>query len=329
MDKLRTAVIGLGFGEEIVDEMGDCKHFELAGGYARTPATREAFAEKFGVKAYESYQEMLADPDVPAVIIATPNDTHRPLALEAAAAGRHIFLEKPIDNTLEAGRDIIEACRKAGVVLFVGHVARRSSPMRLAKKLIDSGELGQVVLVEANRSHRGGLDVVEGQWRWFRDRCPGGPVMQLSAHDFDTLNYLFGPVESVCAKIKRLATQAEIEDTGVIAVEFENGMLGYVGTAYTIPYTSFTNIYGTEAALRIEGGVVTLVGKDGGKEDITPASPVNAIADELDHFARCVLFGEEPETGGKEAMEALAAVLASLKSAKESRTVSIAEVMSG
>mgnify|MGYP001094119759 CR=1 FL=1 len=185
MAKLRTAVTGLAFGEELMDEAGDCEYFECAGGYARTPATREAFGEKFGVKAYSSYDEIIADDDVDAILIATPNDTHKDYAIQAAQAGKHVFLEKPIDNTIEAGRAIIAACEKAGVTLFVGHMARRSSQFRMAKKMIDSGELGQVVLVEANRSHRGGMDVKEGEWRWFRDRCPGGPVMQLRIEALD------------------------------------------------------------------------------------------------------------------------------------------------
>jgi len=329
MEKLRTAVVGLAFGEELMDEAGDCKHFECAGGYARTPATREAFAKKFGVKAYSSYEEILADDEVDAVLIATPNDTHREYAVKAAGAGKHVFLEKPIGNSVEAGRAIIEGCEKAGVTLFVGHMARRSSQFRMAKKMIDAGELGQVVLVEANRSHRGGMDVEEGQWRFYRERCPGGPVMQLSAHDFDTLYYLFGPIKSICAKIRRLATPGEIEDTGVMAVEFESGVLGYVGTAYTIPPTTFTNIYGTEAALMMnrQERTVTLVDKSGRREDRAPALPVNPFTDELDHFARCALFGEKPETGGEEAMQALAAVLAAIKSAEEGRTVELAEIL--
>ncbi len=329
MKKITAAVIGLAFGEELMDEMGDCKHFELAGGYARTEATREAFADKFGVKAYSSYDEMLSDEGVEGIVIATPNDTHRDLAVRAARAGKHIFLEKPIDNTVEASRDIIGACEKAGVVLFVGHVARRASAFRTAKKMIDNGELGQVVLVETNLSHRGGMGLKEGEWRWYRERCPGGPVMQLAAHDFDTLNYLFGPIKSVCAKVKRLATPAEIEDTAVVSAEFESGILAYVGTAYTIPPTTFTNIYGTEAALNINRrrhGLVR-VDKSGECTTVPVVLPVNPLADELDHFARCVLFGETPETGGEEALHALAAVLATLKSAEEERTVTLAEVL--
>lgn len=329
MEKLRTAVVGLAFGEELMDEAGDCKYFECAGGYARTPQTREAFASKFGVKAYASYAEIIEDEDVRGVLIATPNDTHKAYAVQAAEAGKHVFLEKPIDNTIEAGRAIIEACEKAGVTLFVGHMARRTSAFRLARKMIDAGELGQVVLVEANRSHRGGMEVEEGQWRFYRDRCPGGPVMQLSAHDFDSLYYLFGPIESICAKIKRLATPGEIEDTGVMALEFESGILGYVGTAYTIPPTTFTNIYGTEAALmlaRYKDSIVK-VDKAGKHEDIPIVTPVNPLTDELEHFARCALFGEKPETGGEEAMQALAAVLASIKSAEEGRTVKLSEIL--
>ncbi|MCD6405762.1 MAG: Gfo/Idh/MocA family oxidoreductase [Planctomycetes bacterium] len=330
MGKLKTVMVGLSFGAELLEDAPEFEYFELVGGFARTPATREKFSKQFGVRGYSSYEEALADKDVDAVAIVTPNDTHRDLCVPAAKAGKHVFVDKPIDNTIEAGREIIAACAEAGVTLAVGHNSRRSSSYRAAKKMIDAGKLGKVVLSEANFSHRGGMDVTPDEWRWYRDRCPGGPLMQLSVHNFDTLYYLFGSVKSVCAKLARLATPAEIEDTAITALEFESGMLAYVGTAYTVPSTAFMNIYGTEARLSIlrRSDEIEVVDKEGKGRHIKIEDQVNTRAEELDDFARCALTGEPPETGGDEALHALAVALAALKSSEEKRTVTISEILS-
>ncbi len=329
MGKIKTVMVGLSFGAELLEGDPEFEYFELVGGFARTPATREKFAKQFGVRGYSSYEEVLADENVDAVAVITPNDTHVDLAVKAARAGKHVFVDKPIDNTIEGARTIIKACSDAGVTLAVGHNARRSSAFRVTKEIIDSGELGTIVLAETNLSHRGGLDVKPNEWRWYRDRCPGGPLMQLSVHDFDTLHYLLGPIESVCAKVTRLATPAEIDDTAVTAIEFESGVLAYAGTAYTVPPTTFMNIYGSEAKLAVHRrtGDVEITNKDGESETRLSKVNVNTHAEELDAFARCALTGERPETGGEEALHALAVALAALKSSEEKRTVTISEIL--
>ena len=94
-----------------------------------------------------SYEEMLALDDLDGVILTTPNSAHRPGA-EAAAAGKHVFVEKPVSNTIADGRAMIEACAQANVVLAVGHSCRRHGALRHLKKMMDEGELGRVSLVE-------------------------------------------------------------------------------------------------------------------------------------------------------------------------------------
>ena len=153
--------------------------------------------------------------------------------------------------------------------------------------------------------------------------------MQLAIHTIDTFNYFLGPVKSVQAKVARLATPAEIEDTAVIAIEYQSGVLGYIGTAYTVPPSTFTHIHGTEAALSFDrkAGAFVLRYKDGRMEEKPLMAPINARGDELDEFARCAVTGAKPETGGEEGLHALAVVLAALKSSKEGRSVTIEEVL--
>jgi len=99
-----------------------------------------------------SYEEMLALDDLDGVILTTPNSAHRPGAEAAAAAGKHVFVEKPVSNTIADGRAMIEACAQANVVLAVGHSCRRHGALRHLKKMMDEGELGRVSLVEGGVS---------------------------------------------------------------------------------------------------------------------------------------------------------------------------------
>ncbi len=328
---LRGVVVGVGFGGELVESAHKCAHFKLAGGYDLDGEALGKFAERFGVRGYHSYEEVLSDGEIEGVVVATPNDTHRALVEQAAAAGTHVFVEKPIANTVADGRAIIAACEKAGVGLTVGHLARRSSLSRTAKGVIESGKLGQVVLVETNGSHAGGLYLTKDQWRWHRDKCPGGPVMQLSVHAIDTLQYLFGPVKSVRAKLSRLATPAEIDDTAVMGLEFESGVLGYAGTAYTIPDTWYLTVYGTGGILSVGRGSdgMTLRDASGRVERLVKITETDPRAEELDDFAVSAMTGGRAETGGEEGMRALAVVLAAIRSSEEGREVTTSEVLGG
>src|ERR687895_182270 len=112
-------------------------------------------------------------PDVEAVVLATPNDVHAEHAIACAERGRHVFVEKPIADTVEAGKRMRAACAAAGVVLMVGHGFRRLGAARRTRELIDEGRLGRVVLAEANFSLPGKLPPTA--WRAQRERSPGGP----------------------------------------------------------------------------------------------------------------------------------------------------------
>ncbi len=330
MGKLRAVMVGLnGFGRELAAASQSCKYFEMTGAHDSQNQYMGEFRRRYDVKLYSRYRDVLADRSVDGVVLATPNDTHLDLIRQAAAAGKHVFVEKPITNTVADAQEAIRACADAGVTLAVGHVARRGAAARMAKKALDSGRLGKVVLIEGHIAHRGGLDLTPQSWRWYRDRCPGGPVMQLAIHTIDTFNYLVGPVRSVSAKVARLAVAAEIEDTGVIALEYESGVLGMIATAYTVPGSTFTHIYGSEGILSYDRreGDFRIRMRDGRIESTPPIVQVNAVAEELDDFARSALDGARPETGGEEGLQALAVVLATLKSSAEGRTVAIREIL--
>ena len=162
--------------------------------------------------------------EVEGVVLATPNDVHEEQALACAERGRHVFVEKPIADTVEAGERMRRACADAGVTLMVGHAFRRLGAARRVKELLDEGALGRVVLAEANMSLPGSFK--PGAWRAERGRNPGGPIMQLGIHHVDTLAYWLGPVRRASGRFAHVHSQADIDDVGVVTLEFESGALG-------------------------------------------------------------------------------------------------------
>ena len=248
-------------------------------------------------------------------MLATPNDVHEEQTLACAERGRHVFVEKPIADSVEAGERMRQACAEAGVTLMVGHAFRRLGAARRVKQLIDDGALGRVVLAEANMSLTGSFK--PEAWRAERERNPGGPIMQLGIHHVDTLAYWLGPVRRASGRFAHVHTHADIDDVGVVTLEFESGALGSLTGSYVSPKTLSLRLLGTEAVLdyrtdfsvwpdaRALDGVTTLT-LDGEPVEFEER---DMLAEELAEFGRCIRGEAEPETGADEGIAALAAVL--------------------
>ena len=152
-DPLRVACIGMGWWSDVLaDAIQRSGKLEIRSCYTRSDEKRKNFAAKYHCRPAESYEALLADPEIEAIINTTPNDVHLATTCAAAAAGKHVFLDKPIANSISDGRAVTEACRKAGVVLALGYQRRRESHFRWIHQQIDAGVFGTLVNAEANIS---------------------------------------------------------------------------------------------------------------------------------------------------------------------------------
>ncbi|MGD0111465.1 MAG: Gfo/Idh/MocA family oxidoreductase [Armatimonadota bacterium] len=274
-DRLGIGVIGTGgWARGFWNGAQHAPETELVACWDQVAESAREFGETHHCQPVASLDALLGDPRVEAAAIFTPNNAHRAPAEAAAAAGKHVFTEKPIANSIADAASIIRACRKAGVTLMVGHSSRYAGASRALKAIVTSGRLGQLAMVEVNHSHSGGTRVTAKEWRWHRDEAPGGPLMQLAVHDFDTLHYLFGPVRRATALSTDKLVGSEIEDVFLSLLEFQSGLLAYVGTSYISPYSSFTRIYGAGGNAYSENGRITLIKVTGPsnaeEETITP-----------------------------------------------------------
>jgi predicted dehydrogenase len=330
-DRLGIGVIGTGgWARGFWNGAQHAPETELVACWDQVAESAREFGETHHCQPVASLDALLGDPRVEAAAIFTPNNAHRAPAEAAAAAGKHVFTEKPIANSIADAAAIIRACRKAGVTLMVGHSSRYAGASRALKAIVTSGRLGQLAMVEVNHSHSGGTRVTAKEWRWHRDEAPGGPLMQLAVHDFDTLHYLFGPVRRATALSTDKLVGSEIEDVFLSLLEFQSGLLAYVGTSYISPYSSFTRIYGAGGNAYSENGRITLIkvtGPSNAEEETITPPEVAATAAEMTEFARAIRTGTPPETGGTEALLALGVVWACLQSAERGCAVEVKDAL--
>src|SRR5689334_13845561 len=249
MEPLRVACIGMGWWSDVLaDAMKRSKEIEIAACYTRSADKREAFAAKYKCRPVSSYEQVLSDPTSKAVINTTPNDVHLETTRAAAAAGKHVFLDKPIANNVRDGRAISEVCRKAGVVLALGYQRRRESHFRWVKQQIDAGVFGKLVNAEANirRDRLGKIDL--SSWRYTSEGMPGGVMLQIGIHYSDVLEYLMGPVKAVTGRFARLVLPGDNPDVASLVFEHENGALSTLNASYASAAEHYLmNIYGKEA----------------------------------------------------------------------------------
>jgi predicted dehydrogenase len=325
---MKVACLGMGWWSDVLaDAIKRSGKMTIAACFSRSAEKREAFAQKYGCKAASSYEEILNDRSIEAIINTTPNSVHRETTVAAAQAGKHTFLDKPIANTITDARALTEACRKAKVVLALGYQRRRESHFRWIKEKI--GEFGKLVNAEANisRDRLGKIDL--SSWRYTAEGMPGGVMLQIGIHYTDVLEYLVGPVKAVSGRFVRLVLPGDNPDVASLILEHENGAISTLNASYASASEYYLmNIYGKEATAYydLHGGLRFL------KRGSTTSEPVSVkkndpIVDELEEFARAVRGDGEPEMDGEKSTASLAVLLAGIKSAKEGRRVEVKEVL--
>lgn len=328
-EKVRLGSIGLGWWGGILAEAASASgEAEVVSCFARTDSTRDEFAAKYSCRAARSLEELLGSDDIEGVLVATPHSTHADIAEAAAAAGKHVFVEKPLTLTVSEGRRAIQAASDSGVTLQVGHHRRRQPATRRIHQLVQGGELGEVSLLEANLSGKSGLNPRSG-WRGDPEECPLGGMTGMGVHMADNLIYLAGPIRAVSTISKKTLARGPLHDATSLALEFENGAVGYLGTSTVIPKTCTTVAFGSEGAAwsEEEGQKFFRQGIEESARHEEAVEGPDALADQLAEFAGCIRTGARPEVGGEEALLVVALLEAACLSHDGGQVVELSEVL--
>jgi len=225
---LKVGIIGAGdFGARHAQAMAELDDIELVAAARTNPAKLADFKNRFGGQGYVDYHDLLANPLVDAVMIATPHHLHTPIVEAAAAAGKAILLEKPMAPNPEECDIILESVDRAGVVLFLGHINQFAPTYQQAKELLDSGDLGEIVL---------GISTMSKFWSepnrrdWhLDDDTGGGMLMTAGIHCLDRLTWLIGsPVKCVFASLNATLHDQTADDVGLLQLDYANGAVGSI-----------------------------------------------------------------------------------------------------
>lgn len=329
-----------GWGARYLEAMRGSAWLDVAGLWSRDPRRCEGLAREHGGRIHLSWESLLADKAVEAVLLPTPHFLHHRQARSALLAGKHVFVEKPLANRIDEAGELVAIARERGLVLGVGLQGRRTAGIRRAKAMLESGELGRVGLVVVTHgSPQVHVTYQPGDWETSSETMPGGILDQLGVHYADVLLYLFGPVRRVAGFVNRGVTAYTTIDCGGASYEFESGVVAVHATHQVSAYVSELRIFTDRGLLQVnrmgrealwepvadlaaaKAGAVTkrVLSLDG------PEMNTTAIREELEEFARCVRTGDRPEVGGEEGLASLRLVRAIMQAHETGRAVAPAE----
>jgi predicted dehydrogenase len=302
---IRAAIVGMGlWGQNLVR----CVHgrsdlIRFTAGTSRSLDKARDFAARHEIRLMDSYEAVLADRSIDAVVLATPHTQHTDQIVAAARAGKHVFSEKPMGLDRTQAQRAALACAQAGVTLAIGYNWRYQPALQKIRELIDDGTLGKVLHIEGNFCGPSAYRFPKGHWRHDRDECPAGGMTGRGVHVVDAMIYLAGPIAQVTAQSYRLAQDFGMDDTTSMLLRFRTGATGYLGTVIASAETWRMQVFGSRAwaevgdvehlhtwdlkVCRIDPDNVTVKGRP---ERITFPDTSTERA-ELEHFAREALAG--------------------------------------
>ncbi len=328
--KVAIGIIGVrGYGQKLAEAAMRTSNLNVAACCHPDRKIANEYSEKYKCRPFYDMEEMSASNEIEGIIIATPNHLHYEHIKACIKNKKHIFVEKPITNTLAEAEEIVKECQDKNITLMVGHNFRRMDAIRKIKKYIDDKKIGEFVSAEINISHSGGMRFNESQWRYYKDKCPGGPLIMAGIHATELSNYFFGPVDMAAARVKKLHTSTETEDTSMLLLELESGGVVYISANYNTPSTFYIRIYGTKGIIEFNMLKQTLtfqgedIEKKQGSIENVDFIKNDSILEQLEEFGDCILEGKEPETNGEVAINALAIIHAALLSQKENKFIKV------
>jgi len=255
---IRVGIVGAGAMGTVHAAAWTETEAKLVGFVASSEESAQAAASKYGARAYSGLDALLNDVDV--VDICTPTHLHHEMVLKAAASGTDIVCEKPLARTLVQGREIIDACRSAGVKLLVAHVVRFFPEYARAKAAVENGDIGQPAVV---RLTRGTFHPKKAAGNWFVDfEKSGGMMLDLMVHDFDYARWIAGEVESVFAKNITSTHPDALVDYGLAILKHRNGAISHIEGSWAYPPPLFRTrfeISGSAGFLEFDSGRTTAI----------------------------------------------------------------------
>lgn len=339
MKKIKVAVFGCGAiaQRRHIPEYAENENVELVAFADPKIERAQEMAETYGGKAYASYEEILANEEVDAVSVCTPNYLHAPMTIAAANAGKHVLVEKPMACSKEEAEQMIAAAKKNNVYLMVGHNQRLMPPHVKAKEILDSNKLGKVLTFRTSFGHPGPEAwSVDGADSWFfrKEEAIMGAMGDLGVHKSDFIRYLLNDeVSEVASFIGTLHKEGtEVDDNATCLLRMKSGAIGTLVASWT-QYKGGDNstilwcengvmkigtVEGNEVIVELTDGTVETyqVGMMSTNEKQVPSGVIDA-------FVESLLTNTPPTISGEEGLRAVEVILGAFESQKTGRIVKL------
>jgi len=303
-------------------------------------ARAKEVAAKHGIASYTDHREMLANPDIDVICITTPSGIRIPIATDAASAGKHLIIEKPLDVTLENADRIIQAAENAGVQLMCVFQLRYGEAVQKLKQAVESGKLGTIALADAYiKWYRPQSYYDSAGWRGTWKMEGGGALMTQGIHTVDLLQWISGPGKRVYARMGTLVHNVEVEDTIAALLEYESGAIGVIEatTAAHPGLPAKLEISGSKGTVAIEADRITawqVEGEADIAEDDTGTDLAKAASDsktfgtdghrqQITEMVHVIQNGGKPQIDGPEGRKTLELILAIYESARTGKPVDL------
>lgn len=338
-EKFGIGIVGAGMAakphmksfQDLADEV------EIRGVYSRRPETRAAFCSEWGVPEAPSIDAMLADPALDGLLMMTPPNAREEIAAKAAAAGKHILMEKPVERTTEAAKRIVDRCDEAGVTLGVVFQHRFRAGSLALQRLIQDGKLGRLASAYLVVPWWRPQSYYDEPGRGTYARDGGGVLISQAIHSMDLLLSLAGPVASVQAMAGKSGLQTfEAEDFVGGGMRFANGANGaLIATVTRYPgEAEFMALNFENASTKITGGTLEVDWRDGRSETFGETTSTGGGADPMDFphdwhkamitdFLNAARLGRQPQSNGHTALEVHKLIDALIMSSNEGRRIDL------
>jgi predicted dehydrogenase len=289
---LNTAIVGLGWwGKTLVKAARDFSApINFVRGVTLEPDAVRDFAADYKITIGTSFDEVLADPNVKAVVLATPHTKHPEQVKALAAAGKHIYCEKPFALSKAEATAMLDAVKRAGVLIAVGHHFRLMPSMRVLAELKEQGAFGTIMHAEGNYSHDWLANYPADNWRMSAEESRAGGMTGMGIHVLDCFRDMVGPMKRISALSKARALKLPTGDTTAGLIEFENGATGTLGTTIKTPFRWRVAIFGENCWAESVSETRALVRRAGEDEpEIIDRPADNHLGRNLDYFAKAAL----------------------------------------
>lgn len=258
---LRAAICGAGhWGTRLIESVhGKSDKIRFVTAVTRDPAGKRPLAERFDLSLTANYADVLDDPHIDAVVLATPHSQHAAEIVAAVQAGKHVFVEKPFTLTRAEAEAALAACRTAGITLQVGFNRRHAPAYVDMVRRIAAGGIGRLRHIEGQFSGPPSYQTEPGNWRSNQRESPGGAMTARGVHVVDSMVHIAGPVATVFAFSERQQHEIDVDDTTACVMRFANGVTGTLATLHAASAFYRIHAFGSEGALEMRGETELLI----------------------------------------------------------------------